>query len=364
MNICMVIPSMMAGGAERTFSILCNGLNREGNRIFVVLTENAKDILFEFDENVKIIDATGPDLGLKNYLIRMVNVISRTILDNKINIVVSFITRTNIASIIAARKCKVPVIVSERNNPYLVPSSKAFRQVRDIVYRWTTGAVFQTEHAQKYFAKSVVNKSTIIMNPVSPLVDAYRSKDIIKNNVFVSACRLEPQKNISMMIDAFAQIADSIPEYKLIIYGEGGERDKAERLINKYGLSDRILLPGVNKQVIGSVAEAKIFLLSSDFEGLSNAINEALCVGTPCIATDSPTYGNRMMIQDGINGYLVKVGDVKAMAEKMLFLARNIDQLKAMSSNAQRLYEKTNVLSIVGQWSEYIEEVVKKSKNS
>ena len=239
----------------------------------------------------------------------------------------SFITRTNIYSIIACKLAAVPIIVSERNNPYLIPGNSKLRTLRNFLYKYADGIVFQTSYAQNYYCGKISGKSSIIMNPIT----AYK-KDLIpikgRDNIIITACRLEPQKNVALLIKAFAKISSQIPDYNLHIYGRGSLRRDLENLINSFQLGGRVFLMGVDENVIDKVANAKIFVLSSDFEGLSNSLAEALSVGTACIATDSPTYGNRNLIVDGKSGFIVPVGEIDMLAEKILELVTNENLMK------------------------------------
>lgn len=325
MNIAFVIPSMLRGGAERAMSILCNEFARKGDVVFLYLTEIADNVEYPLVDDVNLVDLT---VNLEPYIRKIpifIKKIKKRIKEDNIDVVVSFITRTNIYSIIACKLAAVPIIVSERNNPYLIPGNSKLRTLRNFLYKYADGIVFQTSYAQNYYCGKISGKSSIIMNPIT----AYK-KDLIpikgRDNIIITACRLEPQKNVALLIKAFAKISSQIPDYNLHIYGRGSLRRDLENLINSFQLGGRVFLMGVDENVIDKVANAKIFVLSSDFEGLSNSLAEALSVGTACIATDSPTYGNRNLIVDGKSGFIVPVGEIDMLAEKILELVTNANQ--------------------------------------
>lgn len=358
MNMGFFIPSMYRGGAERVMSVLCNEFTKRGNKVTLFLTENEDGICFILDEKIDVINI---DSSKKCYIAKMWDYIKRLekeIRDRDIGIVISFIVRTNISAIIACQHVRVPVIISERNNPYIVPANPKLRAIRDFVYRYADGTVFQTQYARDYFSERIKKHSRIIMNPMSEVIgDSVEFEH--KDNIIISACRLEPQKNVPLLIEAFERIANEIPHYKLHIYGEGSKKDSIASIIRQKNLEDKVLLMGQSGEVINKVANAKIFVLSSDFEGLSNALMEAMCVGTACVATDSPTYGNRDIISDGYNGFLVPVGDAKALGNKILELAKSDELLKLFSERAKRLAEKTNRTKIVDDWEAYINKIIK-----
>lgn len=362
MRVAFIIPSMYTGGAERVISILCNEFVSKGHIIALYLTENSTEIRYPLHDEVKVVDVScsGGTFGAK--VPGYIRNIKENLKKDKIDIVVSFITRTNIFSIIACRQLKIPIIVSERNNPYLIPSNLIFRLLRNIIYRYANGLVAQTSYAKAYFCKCISDKTAVIMNPVSSLCYENNTDFSYKDNVIVTACRLEPQKNVSLLIKAFSKIEQQIPHYKLLVYGDGSEREKIQKEINQYNLSERVVLKGNVDNVFKEVSKSKIFALTSNFEGLSNAVTEALCTGTVCVVTDSPTYGNRDLISDGDNGFLVPVGDADKLGGKILCLAKDEVLAAKLSSNARRLYEKVNCEFIVNQWEEYIVVVVNRCK--
>lgn len=356
MKIGFIIPSMLGGGAERVMSILCNEFCRRGNDIILMLSEDSDNVSYQLSDDVKICDISSDNSGFVAKVPDYINKIKNNIIEHKIDLIVSFITRTNICAIIAAKITHTPVIVSERNNPYLVPGSSFLRKIRDFIYRYSDGVVFQTGYARDYFCKRIRDKSTIIMNPISESVKKYENSH--KINVIVTACRLAPQKNLTLLIKAFSKIANQIPDYNVEIYGEGEEKDKLSLLISELGLENRIILKGYSKNVIEKVARAKIFVLSSDFEGLSNSVIEAMCVGTACVVTDSPTYGNRDLIINGENGFLVDVGDDDALAKRILKLAVDEDLNAKVSQNAKEMYFRVNCDQIIKEWEEFIMSII------
>ena len=359
MRIGFVIPSFLSGGAERVMSILCNEFAQKGHEITLYLTEDAEHIFYPLDPRIRIVGIT---VNKKNYAARVpsyIKKLSRDLKEQGTDIVISFITRTNIISICACKRIGVPVIISERNNPYMVPASKLWRVIRDFVYRYSDGAVFQTRNARDYFCTKVVAKSVVIKNPMSEAVSINYDYNI-KENRIVSICRLDPQKNLSLLIHAFNKIHTRIPDYTLHIYGDGTQKEMLSNLITVLNLKESVFLDGKTENVVEVLKKAKIFVLSSNFEGLSNSVMEAMCVGTACVVTDSPSYGNRELISRGYNGFLVPCNDVDAMAEQILCLANDDALIKIVAGNSRKLYESTNSKAVIKEWENYIQRVLKK----
>jgi glycosyltransferase involved in cell wall biosynthesis len=353
MRLGFLIPSMCRGGAERVMSILCTKLAERGHEITLMLTEDAVNIKNTLDDRVKIVDITDSHKKFFMRVPQYIKKIKKTILNEKLDVVISFIVRTNVCAIIACKQLKIPVIISERNDPYTIPGGFLQKKIRNFIYRYSNGFVFQTEYARNYFSKKIRSRSTIILNPVSDEVSNIIACNK-KENLIISVSRLFPQKNLTMLINAFALIQNQIPDYRVEIYGVGPEEDILNKLIQENGLTDKVNLMGLADDVVLRVAKAKLFVLSSNFEGLSNALIEAMCVGTACIATDSPTYGNRELIRSGENGYLVPVNDTQQLSDKMLELILNEGLNKKFSKNAKKLLEVTNSNIIVDLWESYI----------
>lgn len=124
-----------------------------------------------------------------------------------------------------------------------------------------------------------------------------------------------------MLIRAFAKIASKYPDYTLFIYGEGPLRRDLESLIKTLHLGNQVFLQGFKKNIHELISDAEFFILSSDFEGLSNALLEAMCMGIPCITTN--VSGIDEVIHDKINGVLVSPGDEEKMVQAMDLLIQS-----------------------------------------
>ena len=177
-----------------------------------------------------------------------------------------------------------------------------------------------------------------------PPIEGEREKTI------VTACRLHPQKNLPMMINAFSMLADEFPEYKLVIYGQGVLEDELRGQIKSLNLEDRILLPGFASNILEKVAPCSMYVSSSDFEGISNSMLEALGMGLPAVVTDCPVGGARMVINSGENGILVPVGDTKAMYEAMRSILKDPALAAKLSQEAIKVRDKFPLCKIAKRW--------------
>lgn len=358
MKILFFIQGMKGGGAERVMSILCNTFSENGHKVILGITETMDDMAYELRDAVTIRDLT---ISGGNVIVRRLKSLRKMrslIKEEKPDVVISFITRTNIIAIVAGAFLKIPVIISERNDPGLDPRSKATRFIRNIVYPFCDGCVFQTEYAREYFKGRLKKKSEIIPNPVT--AEVLKWNEVKKAKRIVAACRLEPQKNIDMLLRAFSKVAKENEEYILEIYGKGSLEEHFRELISELGIEHRARLMGHSSDIIRIMSESEIFVLSSDYEGMPNSLIEAMCVGCACIATDAPAYGARQFISNGENGLLVRVRDEDGMASALKRLVTEYELRQKLGDNARLVQEMVDVSVIADSWLNYIECICRK----
>ena len=243
------------------------------------------------------------------------------------------------------------VIVSERNDPNRVnhkPITGTIRFVRNMLYLGAKRIVFQTEDAKKCFPARIRNKSVVIFNPIDKgLPDAYEG---IREKTVVTAGRLTAQKNHIMLINVFADLVKIYPEYRLKIYGMGELKETLESRINELGLQDKAELCGFSEHLHDDIRKCGMYVSSSDWEGISNSLVEALALGIPTIATDCPVGGSRTCVKDGINGFLIPVANPEVLLEKMCMLAANEELSKRFSTAAVHVREDFSVEKIADEW--------------
>lgn len=252
----------------------------------------------------------------------------------------------NIITLLGCIGTKTKVIISERNDPsqYKV----IYKILTRLFYGLTDKMVFQSERVRLMYPKRIRSKGRIIMNPVS--ISTYA--DIPKHK-FVSVGRLEPQKNQRMLINAFSEFVKTHPDYTLYIYGEGSLRQELEIQIQNNGLESKVFLPGNMSDIHEHIKDAKGFILSSNYEGLSNALLEAMMMGIPCVSTNCA--GSDEVITNYQNGILVQIDNVQEMKSAMLTLAEDDALCERMSISAKAKMEDFKVEKILQQWTDVIE---------
>lgn len=362
MRIVCYVSSLSGGGAERVMSVLANGLSDRGHDVILV-TEYSTPNEYALLPGVKrrLLSNAGKPLETRGVL----NVIKRTLRLRKLchasgaDILVSFIWRTNAKAILATRFLKTKNLVSVRNDPRVAYGGKVGAALAKFLYSMADGCVFQTKEARAWFPANIQEKSRIILNPIS---DAFY--DILpvpmQEKRIVTCGRLAKQKRFDLLIDAFHKVCDEFPEYKLEIYGVGALQETLQAQIDKLGRQDRICLMGRSHDVPNTIKTASLFVLSSDYEGLPNALMEAMVLGLPVISTDCSGGGARALIDDGVDGLIVPCGDVDALAAAVRKSLSDLDAAKQRGEKAAEKAKSFSTENIVAQWEAYIAEIVNK----
>ncbi len=349
-RIAFVIGNMQRDGAERVISILAGYYCKKGWTVDIVTLLDCK-CDYELDINISIVSICRESKSYYGNILFWTNGIRRYAKSKKPKKIVSFVARINILTLIACFGLKINIIVSERNDPAADGRSNFVRIATFILYKLADCIVFQTLWAQSCFPKSIIKKSIVIPNPVK--VSALASN--IKMKKIVAVGRLEPQKNHAMLISAFKKIHDCYPDYSLYIYGEGRLRGSLIKQIQLLGLEEAVFLPGSAKDIHKKIADAEMFVLSSNYEGLSNALLEAMMMGLPCISTDCA--GSNEVIQNNINGLLIPMGDTDKLAECMKQLINDKEFSSQISQESQMTSRQFDSEIVIRKWESAIENI-------
>lgn len=170
--------------------------------------------------------------------------------------------------------------------------------------------------------------------------------------------RLDDNKNHAMLIEAFAEIKEDFPDYRVVIYGEGEDRSKLEKLVAKRKLYGRVSLPGRTDKIEEKIYKSSLFVMTSDTEGMPNALIEAMSLGLCVISTDCPCGGPRELITPGKNGYLVPVRDTEALKEQLVYCLSHPEETEDVGREAARIQESMAPDSVNRKWEEYFGKVM------
>ena len=181
-----------------------------------------------------------------------------------------------------------------------------------------------------------------------------------RKKYIVNFCRINPQKNIPLLLSAFDKFSESFPEYELHIYGDASSEsdieyyNKSVEIKNSLSCADNIHFFSARKDIHNVIRDYAMFVSSSDFEGMSNSMLEAMAIGLPCVCTDCPAGGARAVINDGENGLLVPVNDAKALGDAMIKVVSEQGLAEKLSLNARLIRNSQSLEKIVDKWMEII----------
>lgn len=350
-RIIIVTRAMTAGGAERVIAQLSNYFVSQ-NIICEIITMNKSEIMYDLDSKV-VCSAIGRKSNNKiiDRFLRY-SLLRKTIKSKSPDVVLSLPEDTGIYVILSLIGTGIPVYVSERNNPWVMPDVKLTRILRRIAYPFAKGIIFQTDMAKSFFSRNIQRKSVVLANPV----DVTRIPEQFngtREKTIVAAGRLEKQKNFPLLIETFSEFVKKHTDYKLYIYGEGRLRSDLETLVENLDLCDKVFLLGRKSNLLELMNSASVFVLSSDYEGIPNVLLEAMCMGMPVISTDCPSGGPRELIKNGQNGLLVPVNDKKKLLAAMEKCADN-DNSKKYATNAYALRDTLTDNDIFQGWQDYL----------
>ena len=351
------------GGAERVVSNLVNQLVKEDYEV-IAATQWQGEVEFALDERVRRVHVgLRPEDEKKNRLVKILlrfQYLRDLIRTEKPDIVISFTRRPNYRALVSGIGLKVPVVPAVRQDPKSYYNSIADKILIPVLYPLAAGCVFQTAEQKEYFPKGLQKRSTIILNPVNDKYCNVPAPDKREKTV-VQSGRLVDFKNQPMLFRAFLKVHEKHPDYQLRLYGPDsfdGTKQQLEAIIKENHGEDFMKLMGPSDSLEKELPKASVYAFSSDYEGMPNALLEALCLGLPVVATDCPCGGPRTVITHEKNGLLIPVGDEKALEDGINRLIEDRELAEKLGKEARKVSERLNGEAVLAQWKTYIEKVI------
>lgn len=353
------------GGAERVVVNLAEQFAGHQYQVDIVVAEEM-DNEYELTAGItKYFAGVGPEAAQSGSrmgrFFRKIKNLRQIIKKVQPDIVIAFGKSANYRAMMATTGMSIPVLVSVRNDPAIDYKGVANRVLNKLFLERAKGCVFQTEEARRFFAIKLQNKSRIMLNPIHEKYLSTQRKQDIREKRIVTVGRLARQKNQLLLIQAFEKIQAGFPDYQLYLYGGKTQDDTGEKLeqyVQEHKLGGKIKFMGVRDDLEQQLPDAALFVLPSDYEGMPNVLMEAMAMGMPVIATDCPCGGPRALIEDGVNGILVPVKDVDAMAGAMQRMLSNPAEAEQMGQRAADIKKSANAETIFVEWEKWIQEIV------
>jgi glycosyltransferase involved in cell wall biosynthesis len=355
MKVAFVLAGLSAGGAERVISKLAAASLARGWDVTIVTFDRPEDPIFHpIDSRVSLVrlglPTTGRGAAAWTTAARRCWALRR-VLAGRFDVVISFLTKVNVLTLLATRGGNVPVIVSERNNPDRQPAHPLWRFALRYLYPRATSIVMLTHRGREHLRPAERKRAVVIPNPICSLPYAPRRGG---SPQLVAVGRLTEQKGFDLLIAAFGLLAKRFPDWSLVIFGEGPDRPALEAQVEALGLKRRISLPGCTAQHGEWIEAANLFVLSSRYEGFANVVGEAMQAGLAVVAYDCD-FGPSDLIEPDVSGLLVPPEKVdllsKALAELMSSPARR-EQLGVGAVERVKMFQESAVLA---RWMQVIE---------
>lgn len=356
MKVLFVNSCLSDGGSERVMTLLANEFVKRGFETYMVLVRDNKEKNYYLDNQVKLRELKYGKCSKAIKFLKRIHLLRTYFMEVTPDVIISFTLDINVATLIAGAALPSRIIVSERNYPN-AKEKNSFRMVlrwigQEQLYKKAYKVVLQTEQVKSFFNDEVIKKSVVIPNPINPKIPEVYTGERSKKIVAVG--RFCEQKNFELLINAFAKFHEVYKDYKLVIYGDGLLRTEYELLLEKLKIGEYVALPGYVADVNDRMRDAAIYVSSSNYEGISNTMLEALALGIPCICTDCPVGGASMAIENGVNGILVPVGDENSLIDALIRVVEDADFANMLSKRAYLIRDTVSVEKIVDKWIEIL----------
>ncbi len=364
MRILLLTSSMNSGGAERVASTLANAWSSRGDQVTLMPTfSGGGECFYRLSPDVHLVYlanlVSSRTRTFVNQLARL-RTLRRFIATERPDVIVSFLSNVNVATIVASLCLGIPVVVCERVDPFALPTSNLLRLACRSTYPLADALMVQTHAVATKYASSgwTLRRVRVIPNPVSgQMLGIQLHVDAEEKKRLLSVGRLADQKQFGMLIKVFASLARSHTNWFLRIAGEGPLRSALQQQIVELGLEGRVELPGRIENIGEELAGADVFVLTSEYEGFPNALLEAMAVGLPCVTFDCPS-GPREMSMEGKVALLVPVNDEQALGVALERLMLDDDLRHSLGGRARAsVIERFALDKVLEQWDSLFKEV-------
>lgn len=343
------------GGAERQIINLANQMSRRSHQVHLVMVADDKKV-YDIDDNVIVHSLVNADIESGNAASRIFKrrkgIIS-LLEELNCDIIVNFNFQSAYLLAFSNKKSLGKILYSERGDPGDKEYNGMMAVIRRLALPRIDSFVFQSEGARNYFMDSHVMVNSAVI-PNACFLPKAMPYDGEREDRIVNVGRLSSQKNQKLLIEAFSKIAPKYPNLLLELYGDGELLDELRQAADDLGVGTKVHFIGACKDICNKIKSARLFVLSSDYEGIPNALIEAMSVGLPCISTDCRPGGARTLIKQNENGIIVPIGDVQSLASAIDNVLSNTKLADKLSYNAVAIADELSPNVIYDKWESFL----------
>ncbi len=397
-KLLFIMPVMKGGGAEKVAALLLNEFNKNVYECELVLTNSGRDEIVDrgLDSAVRItvlrelfgksnalkrlfvaafrafaslickipealgisVPASLACLSFKAQYYDELKALKKVISKSPDAKIISFLQPSIPLTLLAAKSLPNRVVVSERADPHRLLKKRYGYNFIKKYYQRADAVVFQTNDAKAAYPENISAKGTVIFNPINDkLPEPYFGE---RKKHITTFCRISRQKNLPLLVEAFADFRKEYSDYRLKIIGEPQNADdeaalnETKDLADKLGVTQHIDFEPFSAQVHAAVIRDAIYINSSDYEGMSNAMLEAMAIGMPVICTDCPIGGANAVITNNENGILTEVGNAEEMCDAMKKIAGDKAFADKLSRNAAKIRNEMSLENTAKKWMELL----------
>lgn len=250
-----------------------------------------------------------------------------------------------------------PLVTSLRNDPHFLFAGHAARRLSyRLAFALSTRVVFQTADAKEYFGARLKAKGVVVANPLRAGLPRNDSPLAARRHEVVSFGRLTAQKRLDVLLSAFATFHTTHPGYRLAVFGDGDESSRLETLIRDSGLDGLVSIEPSRSDIHARILDAAMYVSTSDVEGISNSMIEAMAIGLPSVCTDCPPGGARQTIEQFGTGLLASVGDADSVARQMARIADSPGLADSMIEAGRVLRRQLDPRAVGDLWLDLLRE--------
>ena len=339
-KIVFVIPNMTGGGTERVISLLSNEYVKMGYQV-AIMQFAGYERAYELNKEIEDFSIAPQSKGNPLIWIKRLIDMRKYFKQNPNCHIFAFCVMGAVFSVISTIGLKRYILVGERNNP----DSCNTPRLRNWAYHRADRITFQTEYGITYFDEKLAKKAVVIPNPIDE--EAIPERFVGERKKWVCTVgRLHKQKNQKLLLEAFEEFSEQFPEYELHVFGQGELEEELKQKADVLGISSKVVWHGFSSNVKEEIKDSRMFVLSSDYEGISNSMLEAIAMGVPTITTDCPIYGARCYIENEVSGILTPVGEKEPLRDAMLRVAKEDEFAEQLSVNGAAIRTRYSVNGI------------------